>query len=96
MAQQVLQEHKSLVSVTSSEAKCLLVQLWSTTPTFGYEFFSCAEVRTEKRGLIGISKTKVCVHVYVEPGGGVPLQYQSIHTEQEEKRKIVSIMPSSH
>ncbi|XP_065189875.1 uncharacterized protein LOC135820770 [Sycon ciliatum] len=57
--QHIQQEWKALDGVTMSEGKCLLVQLWATTPLFGYEFFSCAEVQSQKRGLVGISKTRV-------------------------------------
>lgn len=46
-----------------AEAKAMFVQLWSTLPTFGMEFVSCAELTSKRKGLVGVSKDKVWLAV---------------------------------
>lgn len=45
----------------ASDGKCCFIKLWSSLELFGFEFLSCSEAKSNKKGLIGISKDKVRV-----------------------------------
>lgn len=61
IAKKITAEHTSLEGLSSQDAKCWFVKLWSSLELFGMEFLSCTNTDTKDKGLIGISKDKVRV-----------------------------------
>ncbi|XP_062522667.1 fermitin family homolog 2-like isoform X2 [Corticium candelabrum] len=55
----ILSHYKQLYDVSATDAIAMFVQLWSTLPTFGIEFLSCAEMSSKRKGLVGVSKDKI-------------------------------------
>lgn len=57
---QLSARHAALRGMSVQDAKCCFVKLWSTLPLFGLELLSCVNVATREKGIVGISKRKVC------------------------------------
>ena len=60
MYRQLCAQHSALKGLSVQDAKCCFVKLWSTLPLFGLELLSCVNVATREKGIIGVSKRKVC------------------------------------
>lgn len=63
IAKKITAEHSSLEGLSAQDAKCWFVKLWSSLELFGMEFLSCTNTDTKDKGLIGISKDRVCAHI---------------------------------
>ena len=64
IAKQITAAHKLLEGLSPKDAMCWFIKLWSSLDLFGVEFLSCVNLDTKGKGLIGVSKSRVSVHVF--------------------------------
>ena len=59
IAKQITAAHRSLEGLSTADAMCWFVKVWSSLDLFGVEFLSCTNLDTKDEGLIGVSKSRV-------------------------------------
>ena len=59
IAKQIMAEHISLKGLSVTDAKCWFVKLWSSLELFGMEFYSCTNMDTKDKSLLGVSRDRV-------------------------------------
>lgn len=66
IAKQITAAHRSLEGLSTMDAMCWFVKVWSSLDLFGVEFLSCTNLDTKDKGLIGVSKNRVsCIQIYM-------------------------------